>query len=203
MIKAIFIEAGHGIKERVWPLKPVKDCGAVGNGFQERDIAKELARRVLLILKSKKDLHALIQGVGIETDASIQAKMRFVNTVMNENHFVPSDCVGLAIHMNSINSPLATGFEVWYQTRGQSKALGEFMVRSWGDYKITPLRPKALNNNKDGKYGRFYPDDTSCPYLIVEISFISNPKDVKAITFNYDRVAECIAHGLLEYIRSL
>lgn len=203
MIKAIFIEAGHGTKKRIWPLKPIKDCGAVGNGYQERDIAKELARRVISILKTKKELNALIQGVGIETDATIQAKMQYVNTVMNENHFSPSECVGLAIHMNAINSPIATGFEVWHQIRGQSRALAGFMVRAWDEYKITPLRPRSINNNKDGKYGRFYTDDTSCPYLIVETSFISNPKDVKAITFNYDRAAECIAHGLLEYIRSL
>lgn len=203
MIKAIFVEAGHGIKERTWPFKPARDCGAVGNGFQERDVAKEIARRVLIILKSKKELSSLIQGVGVETEASIQSKMRFVNTVMNENHFSPNECVGLAIHMNSIASPIPTGFEVWYQIRGQSKSLADFMVRAWAEYKITPLRPRPINNNKDGKYGRFYTDDTSCPFLIVETSFISNPNDVKAITFHYDRVAECISHGLLEYIRNL
>lgn len=203
-MKAIFIEVGHGLNG----MFARKDVGAVGKFggkvYQERDLAKEIGRRVLVILKSKKELNGtLIQGVGVETDATIQKKMHFVNSVIQENHYKPSECLGIAIHMNAATSPEARGFEVWHQKNGKSKPLAEFLVRAWDKYKITPLRPRAVNDNKNGRYGRFYTDDAYCPYVIIETSFISNLNDVNAIINNYDRVAECIAHGLLEYIRSL
>lgn len=203
-MKAIFIESGHGLSG----LFNRKDVGAVGRFgdkvYYERDIAKELGRRVLALLKTKSELKgALIQGVGIETDATIQKKMSFVNSVMSENHFKPSECLGIAIHMNSSTSPLPSGFEVWHQKNMKSLPLAEFIVRSAQKYNIVPIRPKAINNSKDGRYKRFYIDDAYCPYLIIETAFISNIADVNAIINNYDRMAECLAHGILEYIRSL
>jgi len=203
-MKAIFIESGHGLKQLLF--SKVTDPGACatysGKLYKERDVAKEIGRRVLAILKAKPELGGvLIQGVGIETDATIQDKMKFVNNVVVENHFASADCLGIAIHMNSIGAGQATGFEVWHQINGASLPLAESMVKSWDEYKITPLRPKPINNNKDGRYGRFYTDDARCPYLIVETSFISNLNDLNAIVGNYDRVAECLAHGILESIR--
>lgn len=202
-MKAIFIEAGHG---KQWPLG-IKDVGAVGRfggaTYYERNIAVELARRVLVILKSKPELKdTLIQGVGVETEADIRAKMKFVNHVIQENKLPANQCLGIAIHMNAGGN--ATGFEAWHQIRqGNSVPLAEALARAWGTYKVTPLRPRAVNNSKNGKYGRFYIDDAICPYVIAETSFISNLSDVNAIINNYDRVAECMAHGILEYIRSL
>lgn len=201
--QAIFIEAGHGKS-----LLGTKDVGAVGKfgsaRYFERNIAVELARRILDILNSKKELKgALIQGVGVETEANIVRKMAFVNSVIRENRFTANRCFGLAIHMNASSSGTPRGFEVWHQKNGASKALAEYMVRAWQKYGITPLRPRAINNNKNGRYGRFYTDDALCPYLIVETSFISNLADVVAVTKNLDRSAEAIAHGLMEYIRSL
>lgn len=197
-MKAIFIEAGHGKS-----LFGTYDSGAVGRFgnsiFVERDLAKQIARRVLAILKSKDELKdVLIQGVGVETDANIISKMKFVNSVIIENQFKPNECFGIAIHMNAGGN--ATGFETWFQMDGKSRPLCEQLCRSWLDYKITPLRPKALNNSKDGRYKRFYIDDARCAYAIVETSFISNLSDCVAITNNYDRVAEAIAHGLMQYI---
>jgi N-acetylmuramoyl-L-alanine amidase len=201
--QAIFIEAGHGKS-----LLGMKDVGAVSRfgsaRYFERNIAVELARRILDILNTKKELKgALIQGVGVETEANIVRKMAFVNSVIRENKFTAKKCLGLAIHMNASGSSSPRGFEVWYQKNGSSKPFAEFMTRAWTKYNLTPLRPRPINNNKNGRYGRFYTDDALCPYLIVETSFISNLADVVAITNNLDRAAECLAHGLMEYIRSL
>lgn len=202
-MQAIFLEAGHGKN-----ALGMRDVGAVGKfgsaKYQERDIAKELALRVLAILKSKPELvHSLVQGVGIETDASIIRKMAFVNSVIRENRLTANKCLGIAIHMNASGSNKPRGFEVWHQKNNASRPLAEYMVRAWQKYGITPLRPSAINNNKNGRYGRFYTDDALCPYLIVETSFISNLADVTAIANNLDRTAECLAHGIMEYVRSM
>ena len=201
--QAVFIEAGHGKKQLIIP---VKDPGAVNGQYTERNFTKEIARRVLIKMNEKKtagDLQGLVQGVGIETDATIQKKMAFVNTVVHENHLNPQRCLGIAIHMNSATAKSARGFETWYQKNVKnSEKLADYLSRSWSDYKITPMRPRPVNNSKDGRYGRFYPDDTAVPYVIVETSFISNSEDITALQKNWDRVAEAIAHGLMEYIRN-
>jgi N-acetylmuramoyl-L-alanine amidase len=201
-MKAIFIESGHG-KGLIF-----RDVGAVGRHFgkvyHERDLVVTIGRKVIEILKSKTELKkVLIQGVGVETEANTSAKMKFVNSVMSENKFNPSECIGVSIHMNSYSSIVPTGFEVWAQRNGKSKPLAEKLALAWDKYKITPMRRPAVKNSKDSRFGKFYIDDTLCPFVIIETSFISNPSDVKAITGNYDRVAEAIAHGILNHIRSL
>ena len=202
-MQAIFIEAGHG-KSTLGFKDMGAQCRFGDTIYYERNIAKELARRVLTILKGKPELKGtLIQGVGVETDANLKGKIKFVNSVIRENKFTPSKCFGIAIHMNAIGSGNATGFEVWHQKNLSSVPAAESLARAWGSYKITALRPKPIINTKDHwKYHRLYIDDYLCPYPLIETSFISNLGDVSSIINNYDRVAECLAHGILEYIRS-
>jgi hypothetical protein len=85
-VQLIVVEAGHGLSN--WGTK---DCGAVGrfgeSVYIERNIAKEIAKRMLVILKGKPELKGchIIQGVGIETEATKGAKTKFVNTVIRES----------------------------------------------------------------------------------------------------------------------
>jgi N-acetylmuramoyl-L-alanine amidase len=201
MIKCILIEAGHG-KSAIG----TRDVGAVGKGKTERQMVTVIASKVLEILKAKKELKGvLVQGVGIETEASLRGKIKFVNQVVNENKFTPQECFSLSIHMNSAFSSQPRGFEVWYQTvsRPHKLAIAESLVRSWKEYNITPLRPRPLMPTNLNHWGRLYIDDYVCPAVLVETSFISNKEDVAAIEQDYNRVAESLAHGLLEFIRQL
>jgi len=203
MLQALFLEAGHGRS-----IFSTKDSGAVGRYgekvYLERDFAKDLAGRVLQILNGKEELKGvLIQGVGIETEASIVRKMAYVNTVIRENRFSPHKCLGVAIHMNAAMSPKARGFEAWHQkNNSKSVVLGREIVAAWEKYNLLPLRPKALVSSKFSRYGRFYIDDALCPYVIVEAGFISNFEDFYAIQKNAARAAEAIAHGVLNYVRN-
>lgn len=200
-MEAIFVDAGHGRS-----LLGLKDVGAVGKfgaaKYYERVIAVELARRVLDILKTKTELKGtLVQGVGVETEANISRKMKYVNTVLSENRFIPSRCLGISIHMNASTSNKPRGFEVWYQRSGKPRSLAEYIVRAWKKYDIVPLRPSALNSTATHRYKKLYIDDTLCPWVLIETAFISNLTDVTAIMNNLDRAAEAIAHGVLEFIR--
>jgi N-acetylmuramoyl-L-alanine amidase len=199
MYQAVFVEAGHG-KSYLGP----KDPGAVARFglrvFKERAVVLEIARRVKLILTAKLP-GILVQGVGIESDATPLKKMQFVNTVIRENRFSPGNCVGLAIHLNSSISGKPRGFECWYQKKMiGAERLGNAVLTEWENYNILPLRARPLNNTKDHSlYHRLYIDDALCPYLLVEVGFISNFEDLDIILKNLDRVAECFAHSLLEF----
>lgn len=198
----IFVEAGHGKS----PLG-FTDNGAVGkyrgSKITERDYSKAIARKVLDILHDKTELsNYIVQGVGVETDASIQKKMKYVNTIMTENRAVPSQCFGVAIHMNS-QVPEARGWEIWYQKNGKSLAFANSVAKSLDEYKVIPPRQIPILPSSKGRFRRFYIDDTLANYLIIECGFITNIDDATIIWDNLDRVAESIAHGILEHIRNL
>lgn len=200
--KVIFVEAGHGKN-----VFGVKDVGAVGkiNGKKvyERDFAVALAREVINILKSKEELNGcLVQGVGVESDANVVKKMSFVNYVIKENKLNPLDCFGIAIHMNASISSYANGFEVWHQRSQQSIPFAKSIVEAWHKYAINKLRPKPINNSANGRYKKFYIDDTKANYIIIETGFISNEEDAKAILNDILRAAEAIAHGIMNHLRT-
>jgi N-acetylmuramoyl-L-alanine amidase len=186
----------------------LRDVGAVGSmggkKYYERTVAVELARRIINILETKKELKkCLIQGVGVETEANISRKMKYVNMVMSENRFTPSRCLGVSIHLNAVSSSAPRGFEVWYQKNNRPRAFAEFIVRAWKKYDVIPLRPTALLPTSRHRFGKLYIDDTLCPFVLLEVGFISSVMDLKAVLENLDRSAEAIAHGIMEYIRSL
>lgn len=201
MIKAILIEAGHG-KSLLGRL----DVGAVGNDRTERALVVQIGRLVLDILKNKPELSGvLVQGIGIETEANLGKKIQFVNHVILENKLTSDEVVSLSIHMNSAGDSKANGFEVWYQKKPKKNTalLCESMVRSWQEYAITALRNSAINPSSWDRWGRLYIDDYLSTAVLVECGFISNKQDVDNVVGNLPRVAECLAHGLMEYIRSV
>lgn len=193
------VESGHGLS-----AIGTKDNGAVGSGKTEREMTVILGRKVLEILRSKEELkNVLLQGVGVETQANLKAKIKFVDQVVKENRYLPGEALCLSIHMNAAAAKTATGFEVWYQTvhRPNKLALAESMVRAWDKYKITPLRKTPMLPTSKNRWGRLYIDDFDCIGVLAEVSFISNQSDVKAITQDYDRAAEALAHGIMEFFR--
>lgn len=199
-MNAIFVEAGHGKS----PLG-LKDNGASGTykgqKVFEREYAKSIARAVLSFLAGKLENY-IVQGVGVETDASTIAKMRYVNTVISENRYDPSKSFGVAIHMNS-GPKEANGWEIWYQKSGKSLNFANSIGESLKKYNVVSPRSKPINSSADGRYRRFYIDDTLVRYVIVEVGFISNLDDAQKIWENSLRVGESIAHGILEHIRNL
>lgn len=201
MIKCIMIESGHG-KSAIG----TKDPGAVGNGQTERNMVVILARQVLAILNSKPELkNVLVQGVGVETEANLASKVKYVNSVIGENKFMPSEVFSISLHMNSHFTKSPRGFEIWYckGAKPNRVTISEYLVRAWQKYAILPLRPKTMQPTSLHHLKALYIDNYKCPAVLIETGFISNSEDVKAITQDYNRAAEAIAHGILEFVRSV
>lgn len=203
-MKAIFLDVGHG--KNAFGFLDQGACRVYNDHlFRERDFAKEIVRRMKALLDTKEELKGcLIQTVGLETDATPGAKMGFVNHTIRENRFTPSDCLSVSIHMNSSISMTPNGHEVWYQKAGGAAlALANSMVAAWKEYNILPLRPTPVNSTaSNSKWHRLYIDDAICPAVLVETGFISHYDDAITVQNNFDRVAEALCHGILEYIRN-
>lgn len=143
----------------------------------------------------------LVQGVGVETDANIIQKPRYVNRVIRENRFTPSKCLGVAIHMNSSLSNKPRGFEVWYQKAvPKSSLLATDIVNAWSEKGLLPLRPRPLNKTSWHRYGRLYIDDYLCPFILVEVGFMSNLGDLTVIQRDAEKIARVLVDGILNYI---
>jgi N-acetylmuramoyl-L-alanine amidase len=203
-MKAIFLDAGHGKN-----VLGAYDYGACriyhGQLFKEREFAKDIVSTMKNILSSKEELKGcLIQTVGLETDTTPAKKMAFINQTIRENRFPVLSCLSVSIHMNSVAFGEARGFEVWRQKRSATATLlADEIVKAWGDYKILPLRPRpVMSTSLNSKWHRLYIDDAVCPAVLAEVGFISNFNDLSAVKQDTGRVAECLAHGILSFIRN-
>lgn len=197
--QAIFIECGHGKN-----LLGMTDVGATHNLYgkviTEKQIALDIARLTLDILKSKTELkETIISGVGVsDAGASVQKKMKYVNDVIRQNNLNPQKCLGIAIHCNS--NIWASGIEGYHQ-KTQYNLFLPTILNVLNEYTKFGLRDKFVKSSKESRFGRLYIDDTQANYVLIELGFMGNEKELMYILDNKSRIAEAIAHGILEYIK--
>jgi N-acetylmuramoyl-L-alanine amidase len=104
-----------------------------------------------------------------------------------------------------VGSSIPRGFEIWVQKgvrKGKINLAGQ-LVEAWKKYNILPLRPTPIRSTANHHFRGLYNDNLTHNAPLIEVGFISNPSDVNLIVRNYKRTAEAIAHGLMNYIRTL
>jgi len=187
-LQTIFIEAGHG--KSWWGGN---DVGAVRGKVQERTINKLVCQELMNILNNKSELlDTDIQGVGVQTDAKINDKTKYVNSVIKENNLNKNECLVVSIHCNAERGTKAQGTETWSKYDALSVGIGTSICKSIVKYFKIP--------NRGNKKTRFYNYNYDCSASLVEMAFISNSFD-RANLLHTNRMAEAIANGILEYLR--
>lgn len=198
-VQAIFIEAGHR-----YFIPPLQD-GAYNwkRHVSERQITVDIARRVLAILETKKKemKYPLIQGVGVETNANVSKKIQYVNNTIRANSFNPEHCYGISLHVNGCYN--RSGIMAYFGTRrheSKEKILADYILDSEHDYfnvKVEGIRPDTSS-----RFGRLYIQDAICPYILVEMGYIGHEGDLDRMLNLPDRLAESVAHGIMQYLRN-
>jgi len=179
----VFINPGHAPGG-----KP--DPGAVGpSGLRESDVAADVAAMVVEYL----------QAVGYDAISyqsnSLQAICDRANA-WNADLFV-------SIHCNSFTSPTATGMEIW-TSRGQTRAdsLATYIIAQMaGEFPTLPVRGDWSDGDVDKEAGLYVLDNTIAPAVLVELAFISNPRE-EAILASIEgkrMFAAAIARGVTDY----
>lgn len=150
------------------------DPGAVGNGYNEADIARQINDK---IVRATGALDATDNaGTNVNSNlANIVAKMNSVGTDWH-----------ISNHLNSA-SPAATGVEVWYWTGdAPSKAKADQLSKALSDALGIPNRGSKpttdlyVLRNSQGRT------------LLIEWAFISNPNDVKKLLANMDKAVNAL-----------
>lgn len=173
-VKTIVIDAGHG----------GTDVGATREGIYEKDLTLDISRRLETLLK-KKGLTVLMVRDKDEY-VSLQDRVDY-----SENHNAD---IFVSIHVNSSVTPDGNGLETHYYTP-QSYEFAQVVHKEF---------TSAINARDRGLFkSKFYViNHTTCPSILVETGFISNPDERKELMTAQRRqkTAEAIAKGIMKYL---
>jgi N-acetylmuramoyl-L-alanine amidase len=201
MIKAIFIEAGHGLG-----VTGAIDNGAAALGTDERREAVEIAQETIDLLKLNPafDLIEIIP-VGISERMRLIQKVNFVNAACKDKGIRREEAVLVSVH---INAGGGAGVEGWYKYGdGPSESFGMTIIKELataiakggvGQYHGKAIKPDILN-----RWGRLaIVRDTMPVAVLVECGFIDNPKEAAKLKDpDADNVfAQGIVKGLMRHM---
>lgn len=190
-IKAIIIEAGHG-KPTLFGV----DRGAKGmigaNIYYERDLAVKLAHKLYPLLAAKTTCPIYL--VGVDTNATLAKKTAYINNLCEANNWKKSEVLSLSLHFNAGGG---TGSEMYYANGALNFA--NSLEAAFEKYKIFPMRNNPVRPTSQDRLGRLYIDDWMTTAILLEPCFLDNAGDLKSLLVDFDRLAECIAHGTLNY----
>ena len=94
-----------------------QDGGGAGNGLRERDVNVDVGRELVKRLQSRFPT-LYVQGVGVETEASIAKKQKFMKDCLEEKGFGYSDCLAINLHCNGATDSSARGVECYTDCAG-------------------------------------------------------------------------------------
>lgn len=173
-VKTIIIDAGHG----------GSDVGATREGIYEKDITLDIAKRLETILR-KKGFNVLMVRTS-DVYVSLQDRVDFSEKNGGD--------LFVSVHVNSSVTPEGNGLETHYYTP-QSYDFAQVVHKEFAS---------AINSRDRGLFkSKFYViNHTTCPSILVETGFISNPEERKELmtTQRKQKTADAIAKGILKYL---
>lgn len=164
----ILVIAGHG----------AGDCGAVGNGFREADLTRELARCVSDVMYGD----VMIYNTSRNSYKDIKNNENGARELFKAVDFI------LEIHLNSYANKTAQGVEVLCKRDSVfSRTLAEKVSNCGFTNRGVKLRKDLLNMN--------YCDTIGTPYVLLECGFITNYHDVSIFKNSQEKIAQAIAQS--------
>lgn len=180
----IFIDQGHN------PVNP--NAGAEVNGVREQDINYEVGIRLAALLNANPNFEARLSRptpttqLGTSVSTSLQARVDAANSW-------PADAF-LSLHGNSSENTSASGSEAYvYSTNSPAYTLATRILE--GLHNITGLPNRGVNATT-----RLYVlRNTSMPAVLVEMGYMTNPRDLELLTTDPQSFARGIYNGILAY----
>ncbi|WP_407308985.1 N-acetylmuramoyl-L-alanine amidase [Desulfosporosinus sp. SB140] len=187
--KVIVIDPGHG----------GADPGAQSSGLNEKDINLDISLRLRKVLESKGCTVILTREVDKDFYLPGFVKGRLAKrTELNHRIDLASSNnadLFISVHTNSFPQRSTYGMETYYHQKSPTgKILAEQIQKS-----LTQLQPENKRQAKAGDY--YLINQSKMPAVIVEVGFISNPRERKLLLSNdyRDSIAKAIAEGIANY----
>ena len=180
----IYIDQGHN------PQNP--NAGAEGNGLREQDLVYTIGQELATLLRRNGNFDVRLSRptqetlLGTTNATSLAARVNDANR-WGADYFI-------SLHTNASEQSAATGVEGYAYAQGtRGFALGEDILTNLSD--TTGLRNRGMK----ARPSLYVLRKTSMPAVLVELGFITNPRDASLMLNSPELFAEGIYRGILEY----
>lgn len=174
----IFLSAGHSNM----------DPGAIGNGYKEADLTKELRGLVACEIIKHTDITLTLDNDG-QTSGETANKIGLISKEGD---------VLCDIHFNA-GTPAATGTEVLIPETYTPKEHTIAAELSAGISQILGIKNRGVKTEADSARKRLVFMRPKGRNLLIEVCFISNPTDIKSYQSHKTEVAQFVAKTLIKY----
>lgn len=168
----ILLIAGHGDG----------DCGAVGNGYKEADLTREVAKLL------KEELSGYADVTIADTNKNWH---KYICKQKHSFDFKPYDYV-LEIHFNSFATNSANGTEIYITTSEKSHGVETNIVKEISDIGFVNRGVKRKNYDVI-----WYVKKQGVSSALIELCFISNEKDIKLYQAKKNEIIKAMADGII------
>lgn len=180
----IYIDQGHN------PVNP--NAGAEANGLREQNLVYTIGRELAELLRAQGDFEVRLSRPTAETQlgdsvaSSLSARVRDANA-WGADYFI-------SLHTNASTSPDAEGIEALvYADPSTAASLGRDILR----------RTSALTDERNRgikvRSGLYVLRKTNMPAVLVELGFISNPREAALMRDSPELYARGVYEGILDY----
>ena len=185
MSTKIYIDQGHN------PVNP--NAGAEGNGLREQDLVYDIGQRLAALLRANPNYEVRLSRptedtlLGTSNASSLAARVNDANR-WGADYFI-------SLHTNAAASSSASGAEAYVYARNTrafdfaEDILDSLVAR-------TGLRDRGVQ----ARPGLYVLRKTDMPATLVELGFITNPRDAALMRDEPGQFAEGIYRGIKEYV---
>ena len=166
----IYLSAGHG----------GTDPGAVGSGYRERDLTRQLVEELRKELSAK---HTITVRDGSTNE---------FEDVLTKN-FSGQDLV-ISVHINSYSNSTATGVEAWVSSTYPKNSATSAQKIANAMASATGLVSRGVK--KEDWRIIYLAGKQGVNAVLLEVGFISNPNDMNAVVSNMNKIAKEISAAL-------
>ncbi|MBQ9781054.1 MAG: N-acetylmuramoyl-L-alanine amidase [Clostridia bacterium] len=180
----IYIDQGHN------PVNP--NAGAEGNGLREQDLVYLIGQELATLLRRNGNFDVRLSRptadtqIGTSNNTSLRLRVNDANS-WGANYFI-------SLHTNASENASASGSEAFAYARGTPAfRLGEDILEGLAE--TTGLRNRGMKVRPS----LYVLKKTAMPAVLVELGFITNPRDAFLMRDRPDLFAQGIYEGILNY----
>jgi N-acetylmuramoyl-L-alanine amidase len=188
MSTKIAICAGHGKSTK----SNIYDPGAIGNGFEEYQIIRDIAKYAYTFLKANYE--CTTELINYNKELNLNERINYCNN--NAFNFVAE------VHMNAFTSNTPTGTEAYYSDT-MGKKVADAVCKNISSSLSLPQRSNGVDDGGDKATTYFgIVCRTKMPAILIETCYITTPGDVAKVSDQSGRekagiaIAKGIATGL-------
>ncbi len=185
MSTKIYIDQGHN------PENP--NAGAEAGGLREQDLVYAIGQALASRLRADGRFEVRLSRptpdtlLGTSNATSLAARVRDANA-WGADYFI-------SLHTNAASNTSASGVEAYaYSRDSRAFRLGEDMLDELSD--VTGLRDRGMKIRP----GLYVLRKTAMPAVLVELGFITNPRDAALMRDDPGLFAEGLYRGIVDFI---